>query len=248
MERAKKSKKKRIWLRVLLAILIVVVVVVVYLGVQIYSMLHPTPMQSGDGEKTVVCIGDSITYGQGVLKSRKSDSYPAILSGLLGEEYRVMNYGACNRTMLSTGNMTYQETGFVEQSLQEEPDIVILMMGTNDSKPENWDAEQFEKDYAAVVEQYASAKSQPEIYLMLPPSSYREEDKNMEDETRIDNEIVCGELQEIIRRVAKEHGAQVIDLNTLTDGKAELFADGLHPNAEGNRLIAEEIYRVISGK
>lgn len=241
-----KKKQKGIVIKILLVLLVVFLIFVILAVRKIYPLLHPTPMQSGEGEKTVVCIGDSITYGQGVLDSRETNSYPALLAGLLGEEYRVINYGACNRTMVSDGNMPYAETGFVEQSLEEKPDIVIIMMGTNDSKPQNWDAAQFEKDYAEMVDQYANAKSQPDIYLMLPPDSYREEKEG--DETAIDSTIIGGELQEIIKRIAEEYDAGVIDLNTPTDGKAELFADGVHPTAEGNELIAGIIYQEILKK
>lgn len=241
-----KKKQKGIVIKILLVLLVVFLIFVILAVRKIYPLLHPTPMQSGEGEKTVVCIGDSITYGQGVLDSRETNSYPALLAGLLGEEYRVINYGACNRTMVSDGNMPYAETGFVEQSLEEKPDIVIIMMGTNDSKPQNWDAAQFEKDYAEMVDQYANAKNQPDIYLMLPPDSYREEKEG--DETAIDSTIIGGELQEIIKRIAEEYDAGVIDLNTPTDGKAELFADGVHPTAEGNELIAGIIYQEILKK
>lgn len=241
-----KKKQKGIVVKVLLAILAVFLIFVILAVRKIYPLMYPTPMQSGEGEKTVVCIGDSITYGQGVLDSRETDSYPALLAGLLGEEYRVINYGACNRTMVSDGNAPYAETGFVEQSLEENPDIVIIMMGTNDSKPQNWDAAQFEKDYTGMVEQFVNAESKPDIYLMFPPNSYREEKEG--DETAIDSTIISGELQEIIKRIAEEYNAGVIDLNTPTDGKEELFADGVHPTAEGNELIARIIYQAIAEK
>lgn len=247
MERKRMKKKRRgLAVKILLVILAVFLIFVILAVRKIYPLLHPTPMQSGEGEKTVVCIGDSITYGQGVLDSRETDSYPALLAGLLGDEYRVINYGACNRTTVKDGNMPYAETGFVEQSLEEKPDIVIIMMGTNDSKPQNWDAKQFEQDYTEIVEQYVNADNRPQIYLLLPPDSYREEKEG--DETAIDSTVISGEQQEIIRRIADANGAEVVDLNTPTDGKPELFADGVHPTAEGNELIARIVYQAITEK
>ena len=45
-----------------------------------------------------------------------------------------------------------------------------------------------------------------------------------------------------VRAVAEETGAELVDLYALTEEKRELFGpDGLHPSAEGARVIAEAV-------
>ncbi|MBQ2690329.1 MAG: hypothetical protein IJG05_09675, partial [Solobacterium sp.] len=49
----------------------------------------------------------------------------------------------------------------------------------------------------------------------------------------------------IIQEAAKELGVPCVNLYTLTENRPEWFWDGVHPNKEGNRAIAEEIYRIL---
>jgi acyl-CoA thioesterase I len=49
----------------------------------------------------------------------------------------------------------------------------------------------------------------------------------------------------MIQRVAADRRVAVIDLYAALRGRATLFPDGIHPNAEGARLIAETVARAI---
>ena len=52
------------------------------------------------------------------------------------------------------------------------------------------------------------------------------------------------EIAEEIKTIAADEGVEVVDLYTRTQGNRELFGpDGLHPNASGARVIAEEVYQ-----
>lgn len=204
----------------------------------VHQMLYPEVMVTGNGEKKVLCVGDSITYGQGVLKSRETESYPALLAAYLGEDYQVLNYGLCNRTLLAGGEMPYVAEDFAEESLEEDADIVIIMLGTNDSKRKNWNAEKYEEEYIAFIKNYQNMESAPEVYIMMPPAVFAE----VEDEGDCDDAVVKEQVVPIVARVAEETGAGPIDLYSLTESHPEWFADGLHPNADGNRAIAEAIY------
>lgn len=244
-EQVKGKRKRKRWGIIILVVVIVILVAVTIRAIPYIQMIRPKPMQSGSGAKTVACIGDSITYGQGVMDSRETDSYPAQLASMLGDEYKVINYGASNRTAVDDSSMPYEETGFVEKALAAEPDIVVIMLGTNDSKGENWDAEKYEADYTRILDNFVSASGKPEVYIMLPPQSFRGKDLEHADESTIDNEVIGGELRDILSRIAEENGAKVIDLYPVLNDDG-LFSDGLHPNAEGNKLLAETVYQAIS--
>lgn len=223
---------------ILIVILVIILAVAAVLGVIIYSMGNPTPLISeGDGTK-VVCVGDSITYGQGVMGSRKTDTFTAILSELTG--YTVKNYGLSNRTLLSTGNFPYTEEDFFASSQAENADIYVIMLGSNDSKPQFWNKEQFTEEYREFIKTYLDLECAPTVYVMIPPAIFIEQDGG-----NCDDATVGGELAECVRSLGEELGVEVIDLYSLTEGHSEWFSDGLHPNAEGNRVIAEEIAKYV---
>lgn len=232
--------KKKI-LIVLAVILAVVLLVVGSLAVLVNKIAYPDVLVSGSGEIKVICVGDSLTYSQGVMGSRKTDAYPSILARLLGEEYQVLNYGLPNRTLQSTGNMPYCNEDFYTESLAQDADIVIIMLGSNDSKPDFWNAERFEKEYTQLVQQYQNMASAPEVYIMIPTAIYLENP----DSGDCSDEIVREELAPIITRVAEATGAKLIDLYIVTEGHPDWYKDGLHPTAEGNEAIAQVICEAI---
>ena len=210
----------------------------IFIGVMVYSMGNPKPLVSGEGETRIICVGDSITYGQGVLGSRKTSTFTALLADETGAT--VVNYGLCNRTLLSNGNFPYTGEHHYADSLAEDADIVIIMLGSNDSKPTFWDKEQFTREYREFIKSYLNMKSSPEVYVMIPTAIYIEQDGG-----NCDDATVGGELTDVVRALGDELGVGVIDLYSLTKGHPEWFSDGLHPNAEGNRAIAEEIAKHI---
>ena len=227
-------------------IIIVIVIFVIVIGTigfyYINKMINPEVVVSGNGEQKVLCIGDSITFGQGVLMKREKEAFSAILSEKLGENYQVLNYGLCNRTLLSTGDFPYVEEDFAKESLEQDADIVIIMLGTNDSKPDNWNAEKYEEEYIEFVKSYQNMSSSPKVYVMLPPCIFSKPESTGD----CNNEILVGEVLPAIERVAQATGAVIIDLYSVTEGHSDWYADGLHPNTEGNKAIAEEIYQTIS--
>ena len=85
----------------------------------------------------VACIGNSITDGFGI-DMRTAYGYPAQLQQLLGKDYWVKNFGVSSRTMLNKGDYPYMNEMAWKDALAFKPDIVIIKLGTNDSKPENW--------------------------------------------------------------------------------------------------------------
>lgn len=227
---------------VVLAVLLVLLIAGLGLFVFVHKMLYPEVMVTGNGEKKVLCVGDSITYGQGVLKNRETESYPALLAAYLGADYQVLNYGLCNRTLLAEGEMPYVAEDFAEESLEEDADIVIIMLGTNDSKKKNWNAEKYEEEYIQFVKNYQNMESAPEVYIMMPPAVFAE----VEDEGDCDDAVIREQVVPIVKHVAEETGAGLVDLYSLTENHPEWFADGLHLNADGNRAIAEAIYEQLT--
>ena len=230
--------------RIFIAAAIVLVIVGGILGLINYRrdcLMHPTVAYSGSGDTRIICVGDSITYGQGTFWTRRWNSYEAKLSKILGDDYTIVNYGYSNRNVISTGIRPYIIEDYYEQSLAEDADIVIIMLGTNDTKACNWDEDLFENEYRAFVQSYIDMDSNPDVYVMIPPVIYKEPEEDRDcDEVCLEQNVIPA-----IERVIEDTGVGRIDLFTLTEGHENWYSDGLHPNGYGNEKIAEAIAEVI---
>ena len=85
----------------------------------------------------IACVGDSITYGYG-LSNPSQQSYPAVLQSLLGSQHTVGNFGTSGCTLLKAGDKPYWNDANFSASDAFKPDVVVIMLGTNDAKPQNW--------------------------------------------------------------------------------------------------------------
>lgn len=189
----------------------------------------------------VACIGNSITYGAKI-KDRIKDAYPEQLSRMLGENYDVRNFGVSGRTLLSKGNMPYIETNAYKNALEFNPNIVIIKLGTNDSKPYNWEfAKEFKDDYLKLIESFQKLETKPSIYLCLAVPVFK-------SGMAINDLIVKHQINPLIAGLAKEHNLKLIDLFTPFVNKGNLFPDNIHPNAEGAGEMAKIIYKELIGK
>lgn len=206
------------------------------------SIMWPTKvMKIGDGPVRVSCVGDSITFGLGVFMHRKQWSYQAFLSELLGAEYTFFNYGVTNRTLLPVGKDYYFKERIGKMAWDAKADILIFMLGTNDSKQILWNEARFEKEYMDVIGHYKQMQCFKQIYIMIPPKVFDESP----GKKGCNPFIVENNVAPVIRRVAEACAVELIDLYALTSCHREWFPDKLHPNKEGNRAIAEEIAKHI---
>ena len=82
----------------------------------------------------IACVGDSLTDGSKSSGGKKGDTaYPAWLGRILGSGYDVRNFGAAGDTLLRGTGWSYWDSAEFRQSKEFAPDIVIIMLGTNDS-------------------------------------------------------------------------------------------------------------------
>jgi acyl-CoA thioesterase-1 len=201
------------------------------------------PIRTQDYTQTIriACIGDSITYGYSI-KNRIKDSYPAQLGRMLGDEWQVRNFGVSGATLLKKGDLPYWNQQAFKDALSYNPNVVIIKLGTNDTKPQNWKyKDQFATDYADMIDRFAELPSKPRIWICKPVPAYAER-------WGISERIIKNELIPSINRIARSKHVPVIDLYEPLSGKPELFPDQIHPNAEGAHAMAKEIYAVLRGR
>ncbi len=184
----------------------------------------------------VACIGDSLTWGFSLPDPRRQ-SYPALLQERLGEDYVVRNFGCNGASVRCDADLPYVETLAYGESRAWNPDIVLLMLGSNDATAWDWNAVAFRRDYERIVASYRDLPSQPRIILIAPIRMFR---VNGDTFGGLSPETLEDGVRPVIREVVGECGLQCIDLVDLfTD--ARYCYDGVHPNVAGVRLMVGEI-------
>jgi len=187
----------------------------------------------------VACVGDSITRGAGAGPGK---AYPSQLQEMLGDKWKVGNFGVSGRTLLKKGDFPYWKEKAYQDALAMLPDVVIIMLGTNDTKPQNWKFEsEFVADYTELVKSFQGLASKPRVYVCRPcpvpePGNFGINEKN---------------LQEWIKRIdtmAKDMNLGVIDMHKALEDKPKLLPDRVHPNAEGAGEMAAAAFKELTGK
>lgn len=185
----------------------------------------------------VACIGNSITQGFGTSDPR---SYPQQLGVLLGSHYDVRNFGVGGRTLLKKGDFPYwNEPAFLEAQ-DFDPHIVIIKLGTNDSKPQNWVYKnEFFSDYMDLVRTFRKNGRDPQIFICRPCPV-------VTDNFGITNSIVRDEIIPLADSVKKMTNSFMIDFYYTMLGKAGLISsDGVHPTEEGYKVMGQIAYDAL---
>ncbi len=201
--------------------------------------LKPIDPGAFDRPVRVACVGDSITYGMG---TRGGMSYPSQLQGLLGSEWMVGNFGVSGRTLLRKGDKPWWNEPAYKNAQDFEPDVVIIMLGTNDTKPENWKyIADFSRDYIDLVDVFAKLSTKPVIYVCRPcpvpePGHWGINEANIQVEIPL------------VDKLAKKKGLGVIDMHAALIDHPELLPDRVHPNNAGALLMAKAAYTALTGK
>lgn len=207
----------------------------------IIALFVITAMCSGYAQAfKVACVGDSITEGANIQDSNKT--YPAQLESMLRKfdsSWQTRNFGVGSATLLQQGDKPYMKQTAYQQALSWNPDVVVIMLGTNDSKPDNWVfSDDFVIDYCALINSFADLPSRPRIWICKPVPAFNAA-------FGIRNEVIRDEIIPLIEQIAALRDVGVIDLYHPLLDASDLFPDGIHPNAEGAGLMAEAIVPML---
>lgn len=199
------------------------------------------PARHMSGKPRVACVGDSITAGAGLPNAAQS-SYPAVLGQILGPAYEVTNFGVNGATMLRDGDGPYTATPQYAAAREYLPQVVIIALGTNDSKPQNWRFRNtFERDVYTLVRSFLSLPSQPMVYVCTPPPVFQ-------NRWGITSNVVAREIAPTLRRICTREGWPLIDLQVALRAGASQFPDGVHPDAVGAASIASTVESALRGR
>ena len=179
----------------------------------------------------VACVGDSITEDCG---------YPSDLQSLLGDNYTVGNFGASGSTVLLNSWKPYMDQPEFQSAKAFEPNIVIIMLGTNDDLMSlHQYNESFEHDYTQLITSFQQLQSKPQIWIALSPPIF----SNSSDlsPTYLVNTIIP-KTQDL----ANKMNLPTINVYSAFGDRADYFKDGVHPDSQGAAFIATEVYNAIN--
>lgn len=187
----------------------------------------------------VACIGDSITDGHGIsIPSVKG--YPVVLNNILGDNYIVQNCGKSGTTMQKKSDSPYWNTKEFGNAMALKADIVVIKLGTNDTKPQNWNATQFKADYQALIDTLNSGTRHPKIYVCTPAPAFSAG-------WGINDSIITSGVVPIVKEIAQTNNLEVIDLYSAFYGKEQYFiVDGIHPDDNGAAYMAKVVAEHIT--
>lgn len=191
----------------------------------------------------VACVGNSITYGSGVA-NREVNAYPVKLQGMLGDGYEVGNFGKPGATLLNKGHRPYTQQQEYKDAIAFAGDIVVIHLGINDTDPRNWPnyQDEFIEDYRSLIKDFREANPKARFLIArMTPLSDRH--WRYESGTRDWHE----QIQEAIACVARAEGIQMINFFEPLHPYPYILEDNIHPNAEGAHMLAEIVYKGITG-
>ena len=206
--------------------------------------------------KTVLCYGDSNTYGyvpETGMRYPKDVRYPGRLQLLLGEEYSVIEEGCNGRTTIHDDPIEGWKNGldYLKPCLNSHKpvDIVVMMLGSNDLKETfHLTAEKIADGAGVLVDviKCFTAEKQgfvPTIILVSPSKIGKGISRSPFSGAFSERAITeSGKFSECYKKVADEKGCVFLDAAKYVDPSE---FDSLHLTSEGHRLLAEELYKEI---
>jgi acyl-CoA thioesterase I len=173
-------------------------------------------------EPVIVALGDSLTAGFGVLPD---EAYPALLEARLRREgyaYRVVNAGV-------SGDTTAAALRRVDWVLRAQPSIVIVALGANDGL-RHQSVTAMRDNLLEIVRRLRAAGATVLLIGMRVPPNYGPE--------------YSRSFAAVFPEVARTTGVLLVPF--LLDGVAGdphlNQPDGIHPTAEGQRIIADQFW------
>jgi len=183
-------------------------------------MINPLPALA---ETKIYCLGDSLTLGFGV---DEAESWPSLVQSKFDQarpQQVLLINGGINGSSSASGPPR------LRFALNTQPDWVILALGANDGL-RGQDLKAMKKNLAQTIELAQEAKVKVLLVGMLLPPNY--------------GKAYTDEFAQSYRDLAKRYQIPMVPfLLEGVAGKTKLNqADGIHPNRDGYRIIAKNIF------
>ena len=178
----------------------------------------------------VACVGDSLTHWT---------QYPNDLWMLLGSNYSVGKFGVGGATITVNSGKPYINESIFQDAKDFKPNIVIIMLGTNDANPAlKLNTSSFVTNYAQLIHDFQKLDSKPRLWIVKPPPIFN-------NGTGLSTENFNAYIVPAIEQVASQTNLPLIDVYNPLLNNPEYFKDGVHLNSEGSQVVANIIYKAI---
>lgn len=178
------------------------------------------------GDRVIVAFGDSLTAGYGVAPD---ESYPALLGARLrveGYRYQVINAGV-------SGDTTAGGLRRVDWALRSKPEVVLVELGANDAL-RGQDLGGVRANLDAIVTRFQAGGARVLLLGMRLPPNY--------------GTPYAGEFERLYAEIAKRR--RLAFMPFFLDGVGAMAAlnqpDGIHPTAEGYRIIVDRLWPYLA--
>ena len=195
----------------------------------------------------IACIGDSLTRGH----AWPNESYPSYLSSIVNEHFEVGNFGENGISITGYGGrwddpaMKYQNQQLYEDSIAYDPDILVVMLGSNDANQWGKASSLFEEEYRKLLSSYKQALPYARTLLLVSPPTAKGNAFDIPDETLRDY------VNPLQRKIASDYGFDTLDLREefedIADYEAKFLrpGDGVHLTIEGAKFVARRVWESI---
>ena len=140
--------------------------------------------------------------------------------------------------MLKKGDYPYWKENAFKEALAFKPQIVIICLGTNDSKPWNWKyGNEFYSDYTSMVKTFRK-DGKPEIFVCDCPPAFSHK-------YSISDSVIHYQIIPLIDSVKKVTRTKLIDFYDQMQKDSSMFFDGIHPDDKGAYIMAKIVYNAI---
>lgn len=199
-----------------------------FISMWVFSLLYvnAVDLNAADGQTTILFLGDSLTAGYGV---EKDEAYPSRLEDLLREkginDVKLINAGI-------SGSTTASGLSRLKWYQRAKPDLLFLALGANDGL-RGLSLEAMEKNLNDIIEA-AKAEGMTVILAgMEIPPNYGEE--------------YTRQFREVFQTLSHKHAISLMPFLLREVGGIPHLnqSDGIHPNLQGHRIIADNVLPYI---
>ena len=202
-----------------------------------------------DSAKTIVCYGDSNTWGA---KPDRDERYPrsirwvSVLQSLLGDEYEVINEGLNGRTLVAEDESKTHRTGLRHLApilkTNEPIYLVVIMLGTNDVKDiYNLSAQDIAKHLEQTISFINKEDSNIKILVVCPTKPVTPSDGDT-DPRMVRAPKIFDELPALYKEVTDKMGCMFIN---ASDYISSSLVDGYHLDPDSHKKLAEVLSEKI---
>ena len=190
---------------------------------------------------TVMCFGDSITYGY---CADFGNDYVSLLKAKVKEDFPDKEIYIRNRGINGESSRAGLKR-IDDELISYRPSLTIMLFGSNDCAYNSWyhvGLEEFRHNYDIIIQKIIAIGSK--IILLTPTPVIEDNEMPFIDNSELDK--YC----EIIKEMSEKYKLPLIDMNKVFSDASNgdlsplLQWDGIHISTEGYRLFFETVYNM----